>query len=121
VAPAVQSTLPLAPSVTVHSDPAQFTLHDSLHDPSQVFPMLQSIEQLPVPPQSACSKAQLSPCGQAQLAPLQETGMGPLSLLPHAVVTAAANTSTNLIAFLLGGQSGRLDAGCGPPARGRNP
>ncbi len=97
----MQSTLPLAPTVTVQVDPLQFTLHDSSHEPSQVLPLLQSIEQLAISPQLACSKAQLSPCGQAQLAPVHETCMGPLSP-PHAAVNTTS-TSTNLIAFLLGG------------------
>ena len=84
VAPPVQSTLPLAPTVRSQVEPpAQLALHDSPHAPLHSLPMLQSRLQLS-PAQSLPPRSQACPAGHAQVEPVQSGGTVVAASLPQA-------------------------------------
>ena len=108
VAPSLQVTLPLSPTVAVQLAPLQSMLHDAPHSPRHVLPLSQSSEQLD-DPQALPENEQASPAAQLQLVPVHSTFLrelpSPSPSLPQARQTsngkAAARTAraTDLMAF----------------------
>jgi hypothetical protein len=81
VAPSLQVTLPLGPTVISQVEPPeQSTLHDAPHEPVHSLSLVQSRLQLP-PSQAEPSVVQAVPASHAHEVPLQ-VGVGTSSSLP---------------------------------------
>jgi hypothetical protein len=94
VAPLVQFTLPLWPTVTVQVEPLlQASEQDCPQLPMQLFWSVQVAEQLP-PLQPPWDRSQLAPEGQTQLVPVQDGACAdPQPLIARRETPAHTNSS----------------------------